>query len=57
MLLIFYWTFQEEKSDIVVETSLVIVFVDYDILNIMVSVGEKLVLGLSVPFTSSYFQS
>lgn len=47
---------QEQQSDVVVETTFVVVFVDDQVLDIVIGVREKFVLGLSVPFTGTHLQ-
>jgi hypothetical protein len=44
---------QEQKCDIIVESSLIVVLVDNQISDIVVCVRIKLVLGLSVPFAGA----
>lgn len=48
--------FQEQERNIIMETAFVEIFVNHDFTNVVVSVGEELVLSLRVPFTSTNFQ-
>lgn len=57
VLLVLDGVFQEQQSDVVVKTALVVVFVDDQVLDIVISVWEEFVLSLSVPFAGAHLQS
>lgn len=57
VLLVFDGVLQEQQSDVIMETALVVVLMDHQVLNIVIGVWEEFVLGLSVPFAGAHFQS
>lgn len=56
VLFILDGVFQKQQSDVIVKTTFVIVFVDHQILNIVIGVREEFVLSLRVPFTGTHLQ-